>query len=189
MKCLHAVPPAMTEDWRDAVRAHRERRDAYFGGDPHSPLPEHEREAFDGLDYYPVDADYRFVVPLDEHAEKETVTVGTSTGGEQDYIRWGAFRVAIAGEDVTVQAYRPEPSADRLWVPFRDATSGDATYGAGRYVDLEEPDDRTEEGDWVLDFNLAYNPTCAYSDQYECPLPPPENWLDVPIGAGEKAYR
>ncbi|MDG5776094.1 DUF1684 domain-containing protein [Haloarculaceae archaeon H-GB1-1] len=174
-------------DYAEQVRAYRERKDEAFRDERQSPLPAADRETFEGLNYYPPDEDYRFVVPLHEHDEKETVVVGTSTEGEREYVRWGEFRVEIGGEDATIQAYKSDPDDDRLWVPFRDATSGDETYGAGRYIDLE-PDHRTEGGEWVLDFNLAYNPTCAYSDRYECPLPPTENWLDVAVEAGEQSF-
>jgi len=177
----------MTEDWKATLRHEREHKDEYFGNDPHSPIPPDERADFDGLEYYPIDEDYRFEVELDRHEDPDTVTVGTSTGGEQDYLEWGEFTVEVEGEQVTIQAYKSEPGDDRLWVPFRDETSGEETYGAGRYLDLEPESHRTD-GEWILDFNEAYNPTCAYSDRYECPLPPTENWLEVPIEAGEKAF-
>ncbi|MFC3959317.1 DUF1684 domain-containing protein [Halovivax cerinus] len=178
----------MSQDWKRAIEAQREEKSRYFGEHPHSPIPPDEREAFDGLSYYAIDADYRFEVPLDRYDDPEPVTVGTSTDGEQTYYRWGEFTVTIDGDDVAVQAYKADPDDDRLWVPFRDETSGDETYGAGRYIDLEVDSHRTADGEWILDFNEAYNPTCAYSDQYECPLPPTANWLDVPIEAGERAY-
>jgi len=178
----------MSSDWADAIRQQRAEKDEYFGSDQHSPIPTDERDDFDGLSYFPVDEAYRFEVPLHEHDERESVTVGTSTGGEREYLRWGEFRVEVEGEPVAIQAYKSDPDDDRLWVPFRDATSGEESYGAGRYLDLEVETHRTGEGTWILDFNLAYNPTCAYSDRYECPLPPSENWLDVPIRAGEKTY-
>ena len=175
-------------DWQEAISEQRERKDEYFQNDRHSPIPPDQRERFDGLSYYPVDGDYRFELELDEFDETETVTVGTSTGGEQEYLEWGEFTFEIDGEDVSLRAYRSNPDEDRLWIPFRDETSGEETYGAGRYIDLEPETHRTPEGTWILDFNEAYNPTCAYSDRYECPLPPTENWLDVPIEAGEKAF-
>jgi uncharacterized protein (DUF1684 family) len=178
----------MSTDWEERLVTQRRQKDHYFAESERSPLPPAEREAFDGLSYYPPDEDLRFRVPLHEHGERERVTVATSTEGEREYIRWGEFRVEIDGETVAVQAYRGSPDEDRLWVPFRDATSGDETYGAGRYIDLEPDEHRFEDGTWLLDFNAAYNPTCAYSDRYECPLPPTENWLDVAIEAGEKAY-
>jgi len=178
----------MAADWRDAIETQREQKDQYFGEHPHSPLSPDERESFDGLEYYPIDEEYRFELPLQEYDDPERITVGTSTDGEQEYLEWGEFQFTVDGEEVMLQAYKSEPDDDRLWVPFRDATSGDETYGAGRYLDLESDSHRTSDGDWILDFNEAYNPTCAYSDQYECPLPPMDNWLEVPIEAGEKDY-
>ncbi|MHA1701352.1 MAG: DUF1684 domain-containing protein, partial [Promethearchaeota archaeon] len=71
---------------------------------------------------------------------------------------------------------------------FRDETSGKETYGAGKYLDLEEENHKISKGKWILDFNVAYNPFCAYSEKYACPFVPPENWLKVPIFAGEKKY-
>jgi len=179
----------MATDWRAAVEQRREQKDRYFGENPRSPIPDDQRASFDGLNYFPLDEQYRFELPLDEHDDKERVTVATSTDGEQEYVRWGEFRFTVDGAEATLQAYKSDPDEDRLWVPFRDATSGEETYGAGRYLDLEPETHRIEDGDWVLDFNEAYNPTCAYSDRYECPLPPMENWLDVAIEAGEKSYR
>lgn len=178
----------MATDWREEIREWRREKDEAFGGGPRSPIPEDERGDFEGLNYYPVDEDYRFVLELHEHDTKERITVGTNTDGELEYLRWGEFRFTVDGETVTLQAYIADPDADSLWVPFRDATSGEETYGAGRYVDLDPGEDRTGDGRWVLDLNMAYNPTCAYSDAYECPLPPTENWLDVPIEAGERSF-
>ncbi|WP_336136133.1 DUF1684 domain-containing protein [Natronomonas amylolytica] len=178
----------MSTDWMAEIQADREAKDEYFGTNPHSPIPAAERDGFEGLSYYPIDESYRFELPLHEYDDRESVTVGTSTDGERDYLRWGQFRFEVNGEEVTLEAYKSDPDDERLWVPFRDATSGEETYGAGRYLDLEPESHRTDDGTWVLDFNEAYNPTCAYSDEYECPLPPTENWLDVRIEAGEKAY-
>ena len=178
----------MTSDWRGDLRDHREAKDEYFRTDPHSPIPPEERDDFEGLSYYPIDETYRFELALQIHDDPDTVTVGTSTGGDREYLEWGEFRFEVDGETVTLQAYKAEADDDRLWVPFRDATSGEETYGAGRYLDLEPETHRTADGRWILDFNEAYNPTCAYSEQYECPLPPTANWLEVPIEAGEKTF-
>ena len=179
----------MDTDWREGLEEQRRDKNRYFGDHPHSPILPAERDEFDGLSYYPVDGEYRFELQLHEHEDVEPITVGTSADGEQEYLRWGEFRFEIDGEKIVLQAYRPGLDEDRLWVPFRDDTSGEETYGAGRYLDLEPDVHQTDEGTWILDFNEAYNPTCAYSDLFECPLPPMENWLDVPIEAGEKAYR
>jgi hypothetical protein len=88
-----------------------------------------------------------------------------------------------------LQVYKTISYEDILFVPFRDLTSGKETYGAGRYLDLKAGKDQTPTGKWLLDFNKAYNPWCAYSEDYACPLTPPENWLNVPIYAGEKDYK
>jgi hypothetical protein len=175
------------QSWREDLQRHREEKDRYLGEHPHSPIPPDERGGFEGLEYFPPDADYRFELPLHEHEDKEAITISTTTEGEREYLDWGEFRFEIDGEEYTLQAFKSDPEEDRLWVPFRDETSGEETYGAGRYLDLE-PEDRTEEGTWTLDFNRAYNPFCAYSDAYECPLVPMENWLDVRVEAGEKTY-
>lgn len=170
-------------DWQEAIEEQRRQKERYFREHPRSPVPE---AAFAGLEYYSIDENYRFVLPLHEHDDPETITVETTTDGEQRYVRHGEFRFELEGEEHALQAYRP-PDEDRLWVPFRDETNDEETYGAGRYIDLEPETHETPDG-WILDFNAAYNPTCAYNTAYECPLIPVENWLDVRIEAGEKDY-
>ncbi|MDX1745384.1 MAG: DUF1684 domain-containing protein, partial [Halobacteriales archaeon] len=178
---------ASTEEYIEDVQAHRREKDEFFAEHPHSPIPVADREDFGGLSYFPPNPELRYELPLKEHDPKETIVVETTTEGEREYLRWGAFEFEIDGEPVTLHAFKAEPDEERLWVPFRDATNGDETYGAGRYLDLETETHRTEDG-WILDFNQAYNPYCAYSDQYECPLIPLVNWLEVPVRAGEKDY-
>ena len=140
-------------EWRERIEAQRRAKREHFRDSPRSPLPAAKRgDDFPGLNHFDPDPAYRFVLPAHEHDEKETVTVETTADGEQTYRRWGEFRFAVDGESVTLQAYRPAGDEDRLWLPFRDATSGDATYGAGRYLDLEPDRDRVD-GEWVVDFN------------------------------------
>ncbi|WP_338729444.1 DUF1684 domain-containing protein [Haladaptatus sp. DJG-WS-42] len=168
------------------LEAERTRKDEFFKNHPHSPIPYDQREGFRGLIYYEPNPGLRFVVPLHEHEEKAELLLDTSTEGVRQYLRWGEFRVEIDDEDVVIQAYRTDEHESRLFIPFRDRTSGNETYGAGRYLDLEGEDRDGDE--WILDFNFAYNPYCAYSEAYECPLPPGENWLQVAVNAGEKSY-
>lgn len=177
-----------TDTWKKQIERLREEKDRFFGEHPHSPIPPDEREDFDGLEYYPPDPNYRFELDLEEDEHRDTITVETTTEGEQEYIRWGRFTFAVDDTECVLHAYKGDPDEDRLWVPFRDATNGEETYGAGRYLDLEADEDRTADGTWILDFNAAYSPFCAYSEEYECPLIPMENWLDVRIEAGEKTY-
>ena len=177
----------MTANYREQLQQRREQKQTQFATADNSPIPPADRgDAFPGLDFFDPDPAYRFVLPLQEHDEPETVRVGTTADGEQEYLRWGEFEFTVDGRECRLQAYRSDPDTTRLWVPFRDDTNGDQTYGAGRYLDLTA-EDRTDDG-WVLDFNLAYNPTCAYNEAYECPLIPMANWLDTRIEAGEKDY-
>jgi len=175
-------------EWKKRLKMEREQKGTFFSIHPQSPIPLEEREKFKGLDYYPPDLDYRFKLKLHEHPKKKTIKMSYTRGEEQQFIRWSEFRFKIDGQQHVLQAYKSNPEEERLFVPFRDTTSGKETYGAGRYLDLEPARDRTDDGKWVLDFNKAYNPWCAYSENYTCPFVPPENWLEVPIHAGEKTY-
>jgi hypothetical protein len=175
-----------TGGWEAQVERERREEDWFFAGHERSPIPFEDRAAFEGLDYYPPAPAYRFETELIEHEIKSRVRMGYTKGEERDFVRWGEFRFTIGDEQRVLQAYKTEFDEERLFVPFRDATSGRETYGAGRYLDLEWARDRTCDGKWILDFNRAYNPWCAYSETYTCPFVPQENWLAVPIRAGER---
>jgi hypothetical protein len=177
----------MATDYVTNIREQREQKEDFFAESPRSPIPRSAQADFPGLVHYDVDESMRFEVELHEHDDPERLTVETTAGNRQEYLQWGEFRLDIDGEAVTIQAYKGDPAEERLWVPFRDETNGEETYGAGRYIDLER-DRHFRDGRWTLDFNQAYNPTCAYNEGYECPLIPTENWLDVRIEAGEKDY-
>jgi uncharacterized protein len=177
--------PEDTETWARALAAFRAEKDEFFRAGEDSPLPPGERPAFSGLKYFDPDPSFRVEVSLQRYSNPASVMMVTSKGSRQLFNRVGHFDLVLDGKEVRVQAYqsagRDEPS---IFIPFRDATSGKESYGAARYLDLEvEHDDN-----YALDFNYAYNPYCAYSEDYVCPLPPQENWLTVPISAGEKKY-
>ena len=153
-----------------------------------SPIPLEERVKFRGLEYYPPNADYRFELELHEHSDKKLLQIEDTSGNIRDFLRWAEFRFKVGAEECTLQAYKRDPREERLFIPFKDTTSGKETYGAGRYIDLEYERDHTPNGKWILDFNKAYNPWCAYSKNYVCPFVPLENWLKSAIRAGEKSY-
>ena len=176
------------DPWMTELEAERADKDAFFGGQSQSPIPPGDRLGFVGLDYFPPDPDFRFEIELREHAEKQAERMAYTKGELQEFTRWGEFRFEIGGEECVLQAYKADAREGQLFVPLRDATSGQETYAAGRYLDLRPDTDRTPEGKWVLDLNRAYNPWCAYSEAYTCPYVPPENWLSVPVRAGEKKY-
>jgi uncharacterized protein (DUF1684 family) len=174
--------------WKEATSQKRLQKDEIFKIHPESPLPFDQQQRFQGLHYYPPDPDYRFECPLKEHEKKDILKIEDTKGNKRAFVRWGEFHFNIGDRECTLQAYKSSPEEDRLFVPFRDATSGKETYGAGRYLDLEAGRQLMGEGKWILDFNDAYNPWCAYSPDYACPFVPPENWLKVEVCAGEKAY-
>ena len=177
------------EKWKNDIEEERKQKDDFFKWSFQSPIPWEEREHFKGLDYYLPDIKYRFELELFEYSQKNVLEIEDTKGNIRKFIRWGEFRFKIDGVDCKLQAYKSDEQDEGLFVPFRDLTSGKETYGAGRYLDLEPDRDLTDEGKWILDFNKAYNPWCAYSKDYACPFTPPENWLKVPIYAGEKKYK
>ena len=168
----------------DTVEMNREQKDVYFRGDPFSPIDIEQRAQFIGLNYYPVDLALRLTLPLDRVDDPEEVTIQTNTGEARPFLRIGTVSFEVGGESARLAIYQ-SPDHDDLFVPFRDGTSGTETYGAGRYLEPQAlPNDMI-----LLDFNMAYNPFCAYSSDYSCPLPPLENHLTrVAIRAGEKKF-
>ncbi len=178
------------EKWKAERAEERKEKNIFLGsGHPQSPIPPGELHKFKGLDYYDLDPAFSFELELHEHAEKKTLKVMDSKNMERQFIRWGEFRFKIGDKDCVLQAYKSNLMEDRLFVPFRDATSGKETYSAGRYMDLDPENHQTSEGKWIFDLNSAYNPWCAYSEAYACPFVLPENWLKVSVLAGEKNYQ
>jgi uncharacterized protein (DUF1684 family) len=172
------------DNWREELQRERAQKDEFFAEHPHSPVPDDKQSSFDGLRYFEPDPDLRFEVELDHFVSPATITVETTQDGAQHYEQVGELSVAVGGMDCSLIAYQSPGDDESLWVPFRDDTNGEETYDAGRYLDVG-PEERAGDR-WVLDFNRAYSPFCAFSDAYECPLVPADNWLDVRIEAGEK---
>ncbi len=179
------MTPEDQETWRRALSRFREDKDEWLRTSPDSPLMRALGNPTEGLNYFDPDPTFRFEVGLQRYATPDSLILGTSKGSRQVFNRMGHFDIAVGGQQVRVHAYQSAERDDpHLFIPFRDSTSGRESYGAARYIDLEvEHDD-----EYALDFNYAYNPYCAYSDDYVCPLPPQENWLRVPITAGEKKF-
>ena len=161
----------------------RAQKDAFFKSHPHSPLTAKQRAAFDGLRYFPENPDLRLALPLEAFAEQDEIVMQTSTGDERAYTRAGRLHFTVEGQEVALTVYADEDNGG-YFLPFADALRGRETYGAGRYLEPEPLGD----GRFLVDFNLAYNPYCAYNDAWSCPLTPMENWLQAPIRAGEKLF-
>jgi uncharacterized protein (DUF1684 family) len=173
-------------DYADAVRAYRADKDEYFRHGRQSPVPADQRQAFEGIPYFDVDEDLVFEdlrLEAYDGPEPTSFQMPTSDGRLRAAQRAGVLRFEIDGTRCSLTGYTFEGgAADTLFVPFLDRTAGTETYGAGRYLDLVAEDD----GTYVIDFNLAYHPSCVYDSRYSCPIPPPENRLPVRIAAGER---
>jgi uncharacterized protein len=156
-------------------------KDEFFRQDPQSPLTPEQRKIFAGLNYFPENTGLDLELPVEVFPEKDKIQMQTSTGDIQTYTRYGRVHFQVDGQPAELTVY-----ADRngFFLPFVDNLAGKETYGAGRYL---EPD-VLPDGRLGIDFNLAYNPYCAYNDLYSCPLTPFENRLKVAIRAGEKLF-
>ena len=162
----------------------RRAKDHFMGHDPDSPLTQDQKAAFSGLIYYTENSDMRLVLPVEIFGSNETMEMQTSTGDLAEYLRWGKISFEVEGESGQLTIFKGI-HGHGYFLPFADATSGKETYGAGRYVEIEIlEDDRV-----AIDFNMAYNPYCAYNEDWSCPLTPFENRLQVPIRAGEKTFK
>jgi len=163
------------------LEAFRREKDDFFRHDPGSPLTAEQRRGFSGLRYFPEDPALRLTVDVERFPTSETVQMQTSTGDVQAYERFGRFRLSVEGQEVALTLYA---SGGGYFLPFVDSLAGRETYGAGRYLEPEELSD----GRFEVDFNLAYNPYCAYNEFWSCPITPAENRLKVPIRAGEMVF-
>lgn len=159
----------------------RKEKDGFFKSHPASPLTPEQQTSFKRLKYYPENPSLHFEVEVAEHPTKERMQMVASDGSLQLYQRYGQFRFQAAGKTCTLQVYR-NPDGGHYFLPFKDATSGKETYENGRYLEIEPLPD----GKFLVDFNYAYSPYCAYNEYWVCPIPPAENTLQIPIEAGEK---
>lgn len=174
------------------IDASRREKDRFFAASPRSPLPHEQRHGrFSGLRYYPPDPAFRVAAEVVPFARPEVVQMATSTGEIRPQVRYAELCFRLGGRELRLAGFTDphQHRAHALFVPFRDATSGRETYGAGRYLEVELEHHADGAHTATVDFNLAYNPYCAYSPDYSCPIPPAENRLPVAIAAGERAYR
>jgi uncharacterized protein (DUF1684 family) len=162
-------------------------RDGLFASHPQSALPPERRTGFAGLSYFPFDPAGRVLADV-APAEPRRYEVPSSDGATMAFARVGVARFALAGAACELELYWLTAYGGGLFVPFADATAGDETYGAGRYLldTVKGADLGTSDGRLVLDFNLAYNPSCSYDPRWSCPLAPPPNRLAIPVRMGER---
>lgn len=167
------------------IETDRRDKDSSFKAGKDSPLLPDDKANFKGLSYYPVKPELRIIARLERLPEPAYIQIENTTEGSENYLRWGWAHFQFQGKEQKLLILQPTTGdTDYLFIPFADETSARETYGAGRYLEVSEP----EGNKIVLDFNQAYNPYCAYNEKYSCPLPPRENLLTVAIEAGEKTY-
>jgi uncharacterized protein (DUF1684 family) len=183
-------------DSQDIIKGENERvikwrkeRDLFFKTHQRSPLTPIEKKSFKGLEYFPFTSRYYFEGRIDREVfsindPKYYATFLTNKGTSKRYIRYGKFHFTLDGKDHMLEVYKSILS-DNLFIPFKDLTNGKETYEGGRYIDAEI----LTGYKMVLDFSMAYYPSCAYNDKFTCALPPKENYIDIEIKAGEKNPR
>ena len=172
--------------YTDSILEKRQQTDMFMRQSPNSPFLPEQRSSFEGLSYFPPDPAYRVRARLVPVEGQEEIVVPTSDGSLRRYVgyAWAEFELGGSRHRLLLLQDRESRVSNRLFLAFRDQTSGAETYGGGRYLDLFQQKER----EIIIDFNLAYNPYCVYNFAYSCPLPPEENRLTVPILAGEKNY-
>jgi uncharacterized protein (DUF1684 family) len=159
----------------------RKEKDEFFGRHPQSPLTPDQKSGFMGLRYFPENDDLRLEVKVELLPDEKPMQMQTTTGDVQVYMRYGRFQFRVDGQTAELTIFRNQ---NGYFLPFVDSLAGAETYPAGRYLEPEAlPGDR-----FFVDFNLAYNPYCAYNEMWSCPITPVENRLKVPVRAGEKVF-
>jgi len=164
----------------DELIAFRREKDQFFKTSPHSPLSDDQRDVFTGLRYYDPNRALDLIVTVEPlPAGNNEIVIETTTGDTRRYQRYGRFQFTVDGQPQELTVYE---APHGYFLPFVDLSAGSETYSAGRYLEPEALDD----GSFHVDFNLAYNPYCAYGSGWSCPITPAENRLTVAIRAGEK---
>ncbi len=154
----------------------------------HSPLSKKERVAFKNHEFFPIDLSYRVTAKFTRTANQLPFKMATTKGTTKDYVKYGEVEFSIKGKTLKLNVYQSldllklDAYKNYLFLPFKDLTNSVLTYGGGRFMDLRIPEGKT----LVIDFNKAYNPYCAYSDLFSCPITPIENSLQIEIKAGIK---
>ncbi len=173
------------------IEAHRKKQEEEFRDSKKSPLDKKLRKDFKGLNYYPVNLDYRIKAKFVKTENPVLFKMKTTTTRLPEYLKYGEVHFKLDGEERVLEVYQsPEISKmedfeDYLFIPFTDETNGIDTYEVGRYLDFRIP---TSE-EVIIDFNKCYNPYCSYGSAYSCPIPPEVNHLPLKIQAGEMKYK
>lgn len=170
----------------EKIERERDRQYKYLRFNVDSPLTEEQKKTLGELEFFPIDPSYRIrakMVPVDD---RKMMEIPMTDGSVEKYLKHSYAEFQLNGKTVRLLLLQAARESDKrnFFLAFADATSGESTYGGGRYLNLRQDG----KNSITIDFNLAYNPYCAYNPEYACPLPPKENILDMGIEAGEKDY-
>lgn len=175
------------EAYAAIIAAEREKKESFLRRDPESPF-RGLGDSIQSPEYFPPDLAFRVMASLEPAEQKQVRALQTSTGEQARYLDYAWASFELQGKEcklLILEVMDMGPNRGKLFLAFADETSAKETYGGGRYLDLKKVPAATSI---ELDFNKAYNPYCAYNENYSCPLPPRENLLNVAIRAGEKSY-
>jgi hypothetical protein len=191
MLCLFAAGCARKPATQGSasILQYRAEKDAFMRDDPQSPFKTEPAVAFAPLKYFPADSTWIFQSELHLYPEPKPVAILDTKGQRREGASYGFLTFTRDGQPYALTVYRlpgPVPGVYRYAIWFTDRTTGDSTYEVGRYLDFQKDDDPAHV--YAIDFNLSYNPYCAYSPAYACPIPRKEDHLDLAIAAGEKKW-
>jgi len=187
---INACTNPIDEAYLESMEIHRAEINQEFADPEQSPLTDEGLEHFEGLDFFPADPEYvvkaRFVL----NPDPEPFEMETTTTRRPIYVKYGEAHFTFQGEEIVLEIYQSDKAKqmeefkEHLFLPYKDLTNGEESYGGGKFIDLKIP-----EGEHIIiDFNKAYNPYCAYNHKYSCPIPPEANHLNIRVPAGVKAY-
>lgn len=175
-----------SKDYTERLEQERKDKNGYMLSS-NSPLIEEDKQNFTGLNYYPIDEDFKVTARIEKTNNKQPIFIESTTGEQLKYIPFATASFELKGQQHSVMLYQDweEKDLNKLSLMFADETSAIETYGGGRYLDVMYRNTNSV----IIDFNNAYNPFCHFNAEYSCPIPPRQNVLNIPIEAGEKIYK
>ncbi|MFA6596848.1 MAG: DUF1684 domain-containing protein [Ignavibacteriaceae bacterium] len=171
-----------------SIEEERKQKDESMMNDADSPFNQEPKQHFEPLKYYKVDPDFVFKSKLTEYETKDTVSIYGTKGEERKVVRFGYVSISFQNKNYKMNVYKgtSRSGAEYYSLWFTDKTTGEDTYGVGRYLDFELNPDK--DFLYTIDFNLAYSPYCSYSPKYSCAIPTKDDYLDIAVKAGEKKF-
>lgn len=190
--CLNAQTTSNSDNrsYSNELKKERKLKDIEMRTDEHSPITKEEKAVFKHLNYYKPKPEFRKVAAFKRFDQALHFLMKTTTDRLPEYSLYGTVAFTHKGKEYSLNVYQnielvKKPGYEKhLFIPFNDETNGKATYGGGRFLDVNE----TGDDSIIIDFNKAYNPYCAYNHKYSCPIPPEENNLQLEIRSGEKKW-